>query len=53
MISEAKRWNHTNGNHDVFNFRFKFDQHNNWTECEINQNNVPMYRIIRTIKYYK
>lgn len=53
MISEAKRWNHTNGNHDVFNFRFKFDQQNNWTECEINQNNVPMYRIIRTIKYYK
>lgn len=52
-ISQVRKKNHQRNSEDFYEFEYKIDSMNNWTECTIKKNQIPEFKIIRNIKYYK
>jgi hypothetical protein len=52
-ISQVHKKNSHQNSEDFYEFEYKIDSMNNWTECIIRKNQIPEFKIIRKIKYYK
>ena len=53
FLEEIQKYNYQTKQIDHFHFDFILDEKNNWTDCFISKNNVPLYSMKRKIKYYK
>lgn len=50
--SSIEKINYTKNSLAIYKFEYEFDSQNNWIKCVILENEIPKFKINRTINYY-